>query len=471
MTRFFSACTFAALALAAPALSAAQAFPPPDVVVVGGTPSGIAAAVAAGRRGLHVELDVAGTTLGGVLTDGMMDQWDLNTDPSGATIERGIFAELAGRLGDAFTPEEAEAVLAETLAATPGVDVRYGRVPVSAATETTSAGTFVTRVDFRTAHGPRSSIAPFVVDATDDGDVAALAGAHYDVGRQDTGIDSGMQAATLMFSLRGADAHALFAGYDPEKFGPGGAMGTRVWGYSRLMRAYRPCDPRILVRDLNLGIADDGEVTVNAIDVLGVDGLDARSVADATALAQAEAPGLLAFLRERVPGLAGARIARFARSLYVRETRHVFGLAYLTATDVWDGREPADSIGLSSYPLDLHPVAATDQLAYAPVRHVYGVPFGALVPRGFANLLVASPAISASHEAAGSARIVPTTIEEGEAAGAACALALHGDQTFPALDRSARLVAALRDDLSARGAITSLAATSGERAPTATRRG
>jgi hypothetical protein len=472
MTRFLSILAIASLLLMSiPAIVFAQNAASPDVVVVGGTPAGVAAAVAAGRRGLRVELDVAGNTLGGVVSDGMMDQWDLNTGPAGETIERGIFAELVAQLGDAFTPENAEEELADLLASTPNVEVRYDRIPRAVLTEPTSAGTFVTRIEFKTRHRPQFSVAPFVVDATDDADVAALAGARFSVGRQDLGTDSAMQAATLMFSLRGVDTRVLATAYSSLRFGPGGAMGARVWGFSGLLRDYRPGDPRILVRDLNLGIARDGEVTVNAIDIFGVDGLDPHSVATATTLAKAEAPRLLDFLRPRVPGLENATIARFARSLYVRETRHVFGLSYLTATDVIEGNEPADAIGLSSYPLDLHPVSLDDKLNYAPARHVYGVPFGALVPAGFANLLVASRSISASHVAAGSARIIPTTIEEGEAAGAACAVALRSHATFSQLDRTQSLVTALRADLAAHGAIIDehLQATAA-RAPKAGRR-
>jgi hypothetical protein len=146
-------------------------------------------------------------------------------------------------------------------------------------------------------------------------------------------------------------------------------------------------------------------------------------------------------------------VAGYAGAVYVRETRHVLGLAWLTADDVWDGVQPADRIGLSSYPLDLHPVTASDRLAYAPERHVYGVPFGALVPRGFANLLLASPSISASHEAAGSARVIPTTIEEGEADGAAAALAQTRRVSFIALDQTPALIGALQRDLRRTGAI------------------
>ena len=139
--------------------------------------------------------------------------------------------------------------------------------------------------------------------------------------------------------------------------------------------------------------------------------------------------------------------------IYVRETRHFFGIERLTADDVWAGRIPEDTIGLSSYPLDLHPVTATDRPAFAPVRHVYGVPLGTLIPRDFDNLILASPAISASHIASGSVRVIPTTIEEGEAAGAAAAQARDHRITFAQLATSMPEVAELRDDLRAHGAI------------------
>ena len=62
-----------------------------------------------------------------------------------------------------------------------------------------------------------------------------------------------------------------------------------------------------------------------------------------------EAPRLLAFLRSRLPGFERARVGMFAPAVYVRETRHIAGLERLTTQDVWDGRKPADSIGLASY--------------------------------------------------------------------------------------------------------------------------
>jgi hypothetical protein len=437
--------------LLAPYVAAAQPVPHarPDVLVVGGTPAGIAAAIAAARNGESVELVSAKDDLGGVLTDAMMDQWDLNVDPDGAALQGGIFTEMQARLGDVFTPDAAARTFAEMVGAEPRIEVRYDEVPVAAATSATSQGRSIDAVTFRDVRsGEVATIAaPMVIDATDDADVAALAGARYDVGRQDTGIDERMQAVTEMFTLDGVDWPALAASYNPQRDGAGGVVGRRAWGYSLVTRGYRPAFGDVVVRDLNLGLLPDGAVSVNAIDVCGIDGLDPRALDDAKRQTESEAPRLLDYLRSRLAGFADARVGVFAPDVYVRETRHIEGVERLTTADVWGGRVPADSIALASYPIDLHPVDPTDEPAFAPERHVYGIPFGALVPKGFTNMLLASPAISASHLASGSARIVPTTIEEGEADGLAVALAARHGWSFTAPSLDAPLVTDCRHEL------------------------
>src|SRR5580700_5223267 len=81
-----------------------------DVLVVGGTPAGVAAALAAARLGDNVTLVAQRPEFGGVLTDATMDQWDLNLAPDGTPIEGGIFSEIHAALGDAFTPADAARV-------------------------------------------------------------------------------------------------------------------------------------------------------------------------------------------------------------------------------------------------------------------------------------------------------------------------------------------------------------------------
>ncbi len=255
-----------------------------------------------------------------------------------------------------------------------------------------------------------------------------------------------------MFSVKGVAWPLLASSYDAVRFGAGGVIDNRAWGYATLLRAYRPSKPNIVVRDLNLGLLPDGGVTVNAIDVCGIDGLVPSELASAKRQSEAEAPRLVAFLRTRLPGFGSARVGSFAPDVYVRETRHIGGLERLTADAVWDGRIPRDSIGLASYPLDVHPVDPTDQPSYAAERHVYGIPFGTLVPKGLTNLLVAGPAISASHVASGSARVIPTTIEEGEADAIASVIAMRSGLDFPQLAGDPQQLAALcRDALAANG--------------------
>jgi hypothetical protein len=437
-------------------LGAATASPSPDVLVVGGTPAGVAAAVAAARRGENVVLVERGDVLGGVLTDAMMDQWDLNMTPRGtASVQGGLFSEIYAALGDSFTPSDAARVFGALVAREPHIRVITDAYPIGVVSTQVGSERRVDAVTFAATDDRRSFAvaAPDVIDATDDGDVAALAGARYDLGRQDTGRDTLMQPVTLMFTLTGVDWAAVERGYRAKRFGPGGASERRAWGYGKLMERYWPLSPDVVVRDLNFGREDGGSVTVNAIDVLGIDALRPADLARARAIAEAETPNLVDFLRETVAGFATARIGRYADAIYVRETRHFDGLEKLTSDDIWAGKIPDDTIGLSSYPLDLHPVTVTDKPAFAPVRHVYGVPLGTLIPRDFQNLILASPAISATHIASGSARVIPTTIEEGEAAGAAAAQAFVRHLTFVQLATSLADVAALRDDLRDHGVI------------------
>ncbi len=225
-----------------------------DVLVIGGTPAGVAAAVAAARRGDNVTLVAQRSELGGVLTDAVMDQWDLNIAPTGRPVEGGIFNEIYAQLGDAFTAANAADVFSDLVEAQPEIHTLFNARPVRVQTSEGAGGIHVDAVTFARPNAPDCTVsASEVIDATDNADVAALAGARYDVGRQDTGIDERMLAVTLMFTLDGVDWPELSGAYDVALDGPGGVVGRRAWGYGKLMQGYRPGSPDEVVRDLNLG--------------------------------------------------------------------------------------------------------------------------------------------------------------------------------------------------------------------------
>jgi hypothetical protein len=167
--------------------------------------------------------------------------------------------------------------------------------------------------------------------------------------------------------------------------------------------------------------------------------------------AKAELPRLIAFLRDRAPGFENADLVRTADYLYIRETRHIRGLQLLTAEDIVDSRVFWDAVGVASYPIDLHPYHPGEINPWSAQRYVYTIPLRALVPHGIDNMLVASRSISASYQAAGSARVVPTTMEEGQAAGAAAVLSIESKQLIPLFAVQPSLVHELQNTLQAQG--------------------
>jgi len=80
--------------------------------------------------------------------------------------------------------------------------------------------------------------------------------------------------------------------------------------------------------------------------------------------------------------------------------------------------------------------------------HVYALPYRIAVPRGLDNALVAGRGLSATHEAHGAIRVMPTAMAVAHAIGTAAALTAASNQAAAALDP-----ATLREKLRAEGAI------------------
>jgi hypothetical protein len=282
-----------------------------------------------------------------------------------------------------------------------------------------------------------------------------MAGAPFTIGREDSGIDRAMMSATLVFELGGINWRQVVgyvSGAREQHMRRGGVYQGNVWGYAPLMRMYKPVEPNIAIYDLNIGLQNDHTVLINGLLVFDVDGTDPSSVDDGMRRARAELPHLMEFLRETAPGFAKATLVRTADYLYVRETRHIRGLYTLTANDIVAGRVFWDAVGVASYPIDIHPYKIGEFNPYAPKRFVYTIPFRSLVPYGTANLLMASRAISATYAAAASCRVVPTTMEEGQAAGLAAALSLERRVSIPQMVEHAELIHDLQGNLHGQGA-------------------
>jgi len=426
-----------------------------DVLVLGATPAGIAAAAAAARAGARVHLVEALPKMGGVITWAWLTTFDVNLTPDGAHLTRGIFWEYYQALGLSFDLEEAITKLTWHVYR----ERLVGSTTNAPLLRPLSEGTRVVGAEFDDRDWQRvlTVRARQVIDATDDADFATAARIPHVLGRAGPGGVPWMQAAGLIFRVDGVDWNRLVAdlrerkqaGADP---GAWGTNGRAAWGYQPIMKRYKPTQPETAVLGLNLALQRDGTILINTLQVFGVNGIDPASVEQGLAIGRRELPPLVAYLREHIPGFGSAVLVDHAPMLYIRETRHVRGLYTLTIDDIYSERVFPDRIAAASYPIDIHPYVPGWITPFAAVRHVYTIPLRALVPAGVENVQVASRSFSATSEAAGSARVIPTTMALGQAAGVVAALCARRGCTPAGVSRSPQLLADVHRLLRAQGA-------------------
>ncbi len=393
-----------------------------DVLVVGGSPAGVAAALAAARQGMVVALVEPRPFLGTVLTGSMLNMMDLSRLPNGHPLIRGIFFEVYRDIGGVtFDPRHVRNILQTKVEAEPGITLLLNTESVEPRLEFGRlAGALV-----RLPDGSETTIrAAVTIDATDDGDLAAAAGVPFTYGRQTSGIDRRAMPATLMFRLDGVDWREVirYAYAHRHEHQPSGAFRGYAWGFFQMMQDYKAGDPALSAIDLNIGRLPDGSVMINTLQIHDVEGTDRASRLSGYLRAKREIPHLVEYIREHVPGLSRARLVEVAPELYIRETRHVRGLYTLTVKDIVSRTRFWDRIGAASYPVDLHQYVRGERYAYRPLRDPYTIPLRSLIAYRIDGLFLASRAFSASYQAAGSARVVPTTMAMGEGAGVASAV-------------------------------------------------
>lgn len=424
-----------------------------DVLVIGGTPAGMSAAAGAARAGARVHVVESRPKVGGPITWAWLTTFDMNLSDDGLHLTRGVFSDYYRLLGLSFDLEEAVEKLKWAVYREVLVNVTEDAPLLRPLLE----GTRVVGAEFhdRGFDRPLTVRARVTIDATDDADVAAAVGVPFVLGREAPDGRRWMQPATLIFRLSGVDwgamTAAILARRDRDR-ALWGVNGKAAWGFGDAMRAYRPTQPDAGVLGLNLALQNDGSVLVNTLQIFGVDGTVPASLADGMARAARELPPLVEFMRGAIPGMAQARLAGQAPELYVRETRHIEGAQTLTVEDILRRRVFWDRIAVASYPIDIHPYTPAWTSPYPPVRNVYTIPLKTLIPRAGDGLLVASRSFSATSEAAGSARVIPTTMALGQAAGAAAAVCVREGCTPQDLTRIPALVKRVQQVLLSQGA-------------------
>jgi hypothetical protein len=412
-----------------------------DVIICGGGPSGVAAAIAAARRGRRTLLVERYGFCGGMSTAALVNpfsghafQDQLKSHAQRASLIGGIFKEVALRLRegggfgsvlvDAAFDEELLKHVYDAMLEEAGVVIRYHTMVTGVqkkagrltAIETYSKGG---RVDF---------FAHTFIDCTGDGDLAAMAGCPFTVGRPSDGLT---QAMTVSFRMANVDKEDfLLAGGMREArnlvepyFQKALQSGELHYPYRNFIHFYDYPRPGVL--------------HFNMTRITKVSGLSAEDLTRAEIEGRRQAYIIGGWLIRSTRWFRDAFIDKIACQVGVRETRHVSGLYTLDMEDIVQARKFSDGITRSRYFIDIHnPTGARDPHQvkggkgrprddYGPAPgDYYEVPYRSTINSSCSNLIVACRALSATHEAAAAVRVMATMHGVGEAAGIAAARAV-----------------------------------------------
>lgn len=181
---------------------------------------------------------------------------------------------------------------------------------------------------------------------------------------------------------------------------------------------------------------DQTRVTINGTRVQGFSGCSPLELSLAEIEGRRQARELASFFKKYVPGFAKSHLLATGPQIGVRETRRISGIKTLSTEDVWSSARSVDSITFCSYPIDIHSPNGNDTEMTHDVEIHYGIPYGCLVPAEKSRILAAGRCISATHEAAGSFRVMSTCMSIGQAAGAAVAIAKKTDRKLAEIQGS-----------------------------------
>lgn len=388
-----------------------------DLIVTGGGVAGVAAAVSAAREGLRVLLVEQTGVAGGEMTNALVYPFMRYTlRKSGRVIAAGLFAEMRRRW-EAFGESSWETYkfVFDDMLTESGAEVLFHAQMFDVATD----GRRITGISVATCAGKQDLHARMFIDATGDGELFALADCDCQLGRPEDGL---CQPMTTCFRLGGVDVDRFKAEYP--------ALEQR---YRERQAAGQMTNPRedILVF-YGLG---EGIVHFNTTRVIRHDPTDPMSLSQAELLARRQVREMVSFLREESAACANCTLLSVANRIGVRESRKLKGVHVLTAEELKAGVRFPDTVALGNYGIDIHNPAGTGTVVQKLADEAYYcIPYRALLPKEYDNLLVAGRCLSATHEAQSAVRIMPTCICMGQAAGTAAAIARETGRSLSDVD-------------------------------------
>ncbi|MBL9202279.1 MAG: FAD-dependent oxidoreductase [Opitutaceae bacterium] len=425
-----------------------------DIVIVGGGTTGIAAAVAAARDGAKVCLVEYYGFLGGNATTGL--PWMAYHNLSGQRVVGGVAYEFIERLREVGGASDfyMDPVCSSTVAVNPhwwklvsmqevkkaGIAVKLHSLVVNVETVPGAAGRRKVNGVYLTNKGGVQFIAgQIVMDCTDSGDIARMAGATMVKGRAG---DQKTQVSSYTVTFGGIDVPALLDYFrkNPDDIRPfpidnidallaqmAEAEIFIIGGLRKLIAKAR-ADGFELPRGVVPGLIfpKTGEMTTVATCIEGLDPTDPEAFTRAEQEGMRQTQLWLKFFRAYVPGYAHAHLCGTPHQIGIRETYHMADAEYVvTGDDLKTGRKFDDVISLGGYHVDIHAPNRDGHNDHYVGPPTFQIPYRSLLPKHIDGLLVVGRAFGATHEAQAATRVIPLSMAQGQGGGQAAALAVE----------------------------------------------
>lgn len=399
-----------------------------DVVIVGGGAGGIGAAISAARCGAKTILIERFGALGGTWTSGLLSAIMVNWTARGIfeefrrkLSERGAWKEIRhswNYWGGDQPPEdpasyegtydaEAAKIILEEMASASGVRIYYFAQVVHVFKN--EDGRCITGVAIQSKEGRHVITGRVFVDSSGDGDLFALAGANFEVGRA---TDGALQPMTMIFKLDNVDT-----GRASSYLATDGNC-RRAWQAAKSKGEVTVPREDVLLNPT----PKPGQWQFNSTRVIGYDGTKLRDVSAATLEARRQVAEVTTFMRRYIPGFENAILAESASHIGVRETRRCKCDYTITGEDIAQRKKHADVIARGNWPVDIHNPNGGGTVV-KPIKNGewYEIPYRSTTVHGFDNLFVASRCLDSTHEGHAAVRASPQVCAVGQGVGAAAA--------------------------------------------------
>ena len=401
-----------------------------DVIVCGGGPAGLIAAVAAARNGAKTLLIERYGFVGGMSTSALVTPIS-EFRHFGKQHIGGIPFELlqrAAELGGADITlesgnfpvnDEIMKLAAQRLLLESGVTLLYHTWFSDCVTE----GNRVTHVIVQNKAGRVAYQASVFIDCTGDADLVRAAG--FPTTKGDV-----LQPATLWFQLGGVDTDALDYLF---RDAVDGMLPVSQVVRGRLLELNERGEIPIFGGPWINRFFHDGMVSINVLRE-ATDASDPERFTRTECSLRENLQLIIDVLRHEFPEFRDCWLAKSGIQTGVRETHHIVGIYKLQRDDILVPKAFPDTIAKGAHVIDIHSSNSNEQDGLVVPRQEYNIPFRCIVPQGSINLVTAGRCLCADGPGFGSVRVMATCMAMGQGAGTAAALSFKHGYSMSTMD-------------------------------------